>query len=472
MWLYAYGSFCYGEAALISVWIAVVVLVFVCSFPFSFVYLLFYFYSYRNLPIKCPWALEIHRPKNGVGVYTEKPFVRITHIHTDYRMIKKRGWALTWRWALTRENTVLFFFSSVRMWRTALLYHAIQLWFSVLYKHGYGSFAGIVYCTLIIFACRPHTHDPHTQDLLRLSITVPHISNTLPLLSTLPLPPSLSSLLIRPLTRSQHPCSNLVGPSVAANSLLQTPGREESSNGNDGNLLQLYNHLDTHSCRWTFDRWLPVSALASICQGSVDGGFSLPSSISLYTAYVHVSTNSTVVSTHTHNVTVSLPSPSDSSQVFPVLTRPSPPSSGAQGFLYPVSIHLSPSHPHQLHLYLYSVAQFEGRFVSAATSSSPTLLYSLQMDEGLNQAWFFNCSLSQATKASPSDVDSDILNVELELTPCPTDLTCDSPLSFFLTLSLLTSPPSLLAHTGAVLLHDLTSYGVAMENASQRFTFG
>ncbi len=39
----------------------------------------------------------------GVGVYTEKPFV---HIHTDHRIIQKRGWALTRRWALTRENTV------------------------------------------------------------------------------------------------------------------------------------------------------------------------------------------------------------------------------------------------------------------------------------------------------------------------------------------------------------------------------
>ncbi len=42
-----------------------------------------------------------------MGVYTEKPFVRITHIHTDDRIIKKRGWTLTRRWAFTRENTVI-----------------------------------------------------------------------------------------------------------------------------------------------------------------------------------------------------------------------------------------------------------------------------------------------------------------------------------------------------------------------------
>ncbi len=56
--------------------------------------------KYRNLPIKRPWALEIDGQKTEVGVYTEKLFVRITHIHTDHRIIQKRGWALT------RENTV------------------------------------------------------------------------------------------------------------------------------------------------------------------------------------------------------------------------------------------------------------------------------------------------------------------------------------------------------------------------------
>ncbi len=60
----------------------------------------------------CTWAytvisrlsahgrLKFTGQKTGVGIYTEKPFVRITHIHTDHRIIKKR------RWALTRENTV------------------------------------------------------------------------------------------------------------------------------------------------------------------------------------------------------------------------------------------------------------------------------------------------------------------------------------------------------------------------------
>ncbi len=51
--------------------------------------------TYLNLPIKRPWALEIHGPKMGVGVYTGKRFVRITHIHTGHRIIKKRVGAYT-----------------------------------------------------------------------------------------------------------------------------------------------------------------------------------------------------------------------------------------------------------------------------------------------------------------------------------------------------------------------------------------
>ncbi len=37
---------------------------------------------YRNLPINRPWALEITGQKTGMGVYTDKPFVRITYTRT------------------------------------------------------------------------------------------------------------------------------------------------------------------------------------------------------------------------------------------------------------------------------------------------------------------------------------------------------------------------------------------------------
>ncbi len=36
--------------------------------------------------------LKFTGQKTGVGVCTEKPFVRITHIHTDHRIITKKNW--------------------------------------------------------------------------------------------------------------------------------------------------------------------------------------------------------------------------------------------------------------------------------------------------------------------------------------------------------------------------------------------
>ncbi len=36
-------------------------------------------YVYRSVLSKCLWALGIHRPKTGIGAYTEKPFVPIVY---------------------------------------------------------------------------------------------------------------------------------------------------------------------------------------------------------------------------------------------------------------------------------------------------------------------------------------------------------------------------------------------------------
>ncbi len=58
---------------------------------------------YRSIPSKHPSRVSAHPP---VGDYTDKPFVCITHKYVNHRIIKKGGWALTRRWALTRENTV------------------------------------------------------------------------------------------------------------------------------------------------------------------------------------------------------------------------------------------------------------------------------------------------------------------------------------------------------------------------------
>ncbi len=62
------------------------------------------FYVYTVISrLRAYERLKFTVQKTGVGVYTEKPFVHITHIHTDHKIIKNGGWALTRRWALTRE---------------------------------------------------------------------------------------------------------------------------------------------------------------------------------------------------------------------------------------------------------------------------------------------------------------------------------------------------------------------------------
>ncbi len=47
---------------------------------------------YRILSSKCPWALAIDGQITGVGAYRDKkPFVCITHIYVNHRIIKKGG---------------------------------------------------------------------------------------------------------------------------------------------------------------------------------------------------------------------------------------------------------------------------------------------------------------------------------------------------------------------------------------------
>ncbi len=48
-------------------------------------------YAYHILSSKRPWALEIDQPKMEGGPYTDEPFVCITHIYVNHRIIEKGG---------------------------------------------------------------------------------------------------------------------------------------------------------------------------------------------------------------------------------------------------------------------------------------------------------------------------------------------------------------------------------------------
>ncbi len=58
---------------------------------------------YRILPSKCPWVLELYRPKNGGGRLHGETLH--TYNVVNQRIMGKWGWALTRRWVLTWETT-------------------------------------------------------------------------------------------------------------------------------------------------------------------------------------------------------------------------------------------------------------------------------------------------------------------------------------------------------------------------------
>ncbi len=63
-------------------------------------------FTYKNAASKHPWAIEIDGQKTGVGAYTDKPFVCITH---TYGTSKKGGGCLhVYGRLLERMNAVMY----------------------------------------------------------------------------------------------------------------------------------------------------------------------------------------------------------------------------------------------------------------------------------------------------------------------------------------------------------------------------
>ncbi len=64
------------------------------------------FCKYRSVRVSAHGRLEFSSQKKGVGAYTEKFFVRITHILQDHQQWR--------RWVLTRDTTRTVVCESVR----------------------------------------------------------------------------------------------------------------------------------------------------------------------------------------------------------------------------------------------------------------------------------------------------------------------------------------------------------------------
>ncbi len=70
-------------------------------------------HTYHILLSKCPWAPKNSQAqKTGVGAYAEKPFIRMTYIHVNHKIIKN-GVVFTQRWVFTQENTVKEHFNCI-----------------------------------------------------------------------------------------------------------------------------------------------------------------------------------------------------------------------------------------------------------------------------------------------------------------------------------------------------------------------
>lgn len=92
--------------------------------------------------------------------------------------------------------------------------------------------------------------DPLHPDTMRIQVQVPHADGMIPVLSTHPLY-GIRHVLTEPAYRSHHRCSNL------------HPGLGFLAGQN------LYGHLDSKACLWTFQAWYTMTELVQLCGGQV-----------------------------------------------------------------------------------------------------------------------------------------------------------------------------------------------------------
>ena len=140
-----------------------------------------------------------------------------------------------------------------------------------------------------------------SQELVRLSITLPHHDNYVPLVSSRQFQSSSShlflSLLTRPPDRDRHSCSNLVDSGPHKTSFLTplpTASSPSSSSVRSPRSWLLYQHFNSTQCTWNFDLWLPLTVLtdatgcnAELTHDSETAHLALP----LYYAYVRILPN-------------------------------------------------------------------------------------------------------------------------------------------------------------------------------------
>lgn len=146
---------------------------------------------------------------------------------------------------------------------------------------------------MYLYTCTTCVSDHYfrTQDLLLLSLSVPHTHNTFPIISTSPLFDHAHSLLTSSLVQGQYPCST-----VSHNHEFLPLG--DLINDRHELVSKLFfDRYNSTSCTWTFSMWLTVQSLRNHCSArvSLDG---LSVNLFLYIQYAQITDNTISPSDH------------------------------------------------------------------------------------------------------------------------------------------------------------------------------
>lgn len=128
---------------------------------------------------------------------------------------------------------------------------------------------------------RQTCHCPHviSQDVVLVELTVPAVSNTLPVVATPPLSPQSITALVEGQANNSEAtpppplCSTLNlknGHSLLTHEVVRLQGHRVQLQ-----FLPLYHHLDRGRCEWRFSAWYSIHALLEDCGGHSTGGRSV-----------------------------------------------------------------------------------------------------------------------------------------------------------------------------------------------------
>ena len=242
-------------------------------------------------------------------------------------------------------------------------------------------------------AC-PHAHyrnamsDMHViayvifQDVVLVELTVPALSNTLPVVSMSPLPPQTIAALVQGWNQATPPyeandseapplCSTLNlqnGHSLLAHEVVRFQG----GRGIQLQFQPFYHHLDRPRCEWRFSAWYSLRALLEDCGGHAVGGLA-PVNLTAIVTLLQFQLDGTL-GIHSNQSTVM------------VSTGDLPPSSSPGPSTPPFHVlpEIGPSHSH---LFPLSISRVDGRIqlVLYIFTPSNTTLQPWEGSEGTPQ---------------------------------------------------------------------------------------